>query len=231
MSSNDRITRPPLPRREPQRSWSDAATGDIVSRAVDLGYRVVDEYIRQGQRAAEQLGTRAPIADAMGQDVQELAVRMAQYTSDAFTLWLQLFNATLGANAVPGTNAAAGANGQRPAPPAVPRGWESVATAPERGALRVRLDVTGPGGVEATLDLAPEAHGRTLSVQALRAADPAKPRLSDVRIVAAGGEEPATLVVHIPDDQPPDLYSGIVVDAETGRLAGTITIRVAERRP
>jgi hypothetical protein len=223
MSSNDRITRPPLPRREPRRSWSDAAggsgTGDIVSRAVDLGYRVVDEYIRQGQRAAEQLGARAPVADAMGQDMQELAVRMAQYTSDAFTLWLQFFNATLGAN------------GQRPAPPAMPRGWESVATTAERGALRVRLDVTGPGGVEVTLDLAPEAHGRTLSVQALRAADPAKPRLNDVRLVAAEGEGPATLVVRVPDEQPPDLYSGIVVDAETGRLAGTVAIRVGERRP
>jgi hypothetical protein len=220
MSSNDRITRPPLPRREPQRAWSGAGAGggDIVSRAVDLGYRVVDEYIRQGQRAAEQLGARAPIADAMGQDMQELAVRMAEYTSDAFTLWLQFFNAALVTN------------GQAPPSPSMPRGWESVATASERRAVRVRLDVTGPGGVEATLDLAPEACGRALTVQALRAADPAKPRLTDVRVIAAGGEEPATLVVRIPDDQPPDLYSGIVVDAETGRLAGTVAIRVVERR-
>jgi hypothetical protein len=225
MSSNDRITRPPLPRREPERSWSGngngagaPAAGDIVSRAVDLGYRVVDEYIRQGQRAAQQLGGRAPMIDPVGQDVQELAVRMAQYTSDAFTLWLQFFNAALGAN------------GQRPVPPAMPRGWESVATAPATRPLRVRLDVTGPGGVEATLDLAPEASGRTLTVQALRAADPAKPRLADVRVIAPGGDEPATLVVNVPESQPPDLYSGIVVDAESGRLAGTVAIRVVERR-
>jgi hypothetical protein len=223
MSSNDRITRPPLPRREPERTWSGAAAGgmpgagDIVSRAVDLGYRVVDEYIRQGQRAAEQLGARAPMPDVMGQDVQELAVRMAQYTSDAFTLWMQLFNTALATN------------GQRPVPPAMPNGWKSVATAPAPRALRVRLDVTGPGGVEATLDLAPEAAGRALTVQALRAADPAKPRLTDVRVIAAAGEEPATLVVRIPEGQPPDLYSGIVVDAETGRLAGTVAIRVVER--
>jgi hypothetical protein len=228
MSSNDRITRPPLPRREPQRAWSGA--GDVVSRAVDLGYRVVDEYIRQGQRAAERLGARTPMTDAMGQDVQDLAVRMAQYTSDAFTLWLQLVDATLGAN---GQRLAAPVmpRGSESVPtPPMPRGWESVATAPERRAVRLRLDVTGPGGVEATLDLAPEACGRALTVQALRAADPAKPHLSDVRVIAAGGDEPATLVVRIPDDQPPDLYSGIVVDAESGRLAGTVAIRVVERR-
>lgn len=226
MSSNDRITRPSLPRREPHRAWSGAngtaGAADIVSRAVDLGYRVVDEYIRQGQRAAEQLGARAPVADAMGRDVQELAVRMAQYTSDAFVLWLELMNAALGTSAR--------ANGHATAP-ATPHGWESVASAPADRPLRVRLDVTGPGAVEATLDLAPEASRRPLTVQALRAADPAKPRLTEVRVVAGDGEEPATLVVRIPDDQPPDLYSGVVVDAETGRLAGTVAIRVAPHRP
>jgi hypothetical protein len=227
MSTNDRITRPSLPRREPHRAWSgtNGASGaaDIVSRAVDLGYRVVDEYIRQGQRAAERLGARAPMADAPGRDVQELAVRMAQYTSDAFVVWLEFVNAALGGSAT--------TNGRHAASPAMPRGWESVAAAPASRPLRVRLDVTAPGAVETTLDLAPEASGRALTVQALRAADPAKPRLTDVRIVAGDRDEPATLVVRIPDDQPPDLYSGIVVDAETGRLAGTVTIRVVERRP
>src|SRR5205823_14082767 len=65
----ERIKRPKLERTEPIRSWSallgvpGAGGGDgrapgsaslegVVSRSVELGYRVVEDYLRQGQRVA-----------------------------------------------------------------------------------------------------------------------------------------------------------------------------------
>ena len=44
--------------------------------------------------------------------------------------------------------------------------------------------------------------------------------------MCAHDDESARLVVRIPDDQPDDLYHGLVVDTETGRLAGTVSIRI-----
>jgi hypothetical protein len=225
MSSNDRITRPPLPRREPHRTWPGMPAGiadgvnEAVSRAVDLGYRVVDEYIRQGQRAAEQLGLRmaGPGATGSAADAQEVAVRMAQYTSDAFAVWLQFVGAAMGAAA------------PRPATAPMPRGWESLATnGAASHAVRLLVEVAGSRRVEVTVDLEPGTNGRALTVQALRATDPDKPRLTDVRLEPAAGVEPATLIVRIPDGQPADRYGGIVVDAASGRLAGTVTVRLAD---
>jgi hypothetical protein len=220
--SAPRITRPALPRREPQRAWSAgagtaAAINDSISRAVELGYRVIDEHIKQGQRAAQQFGVPAPFPVAMGMagpEYQELATRFAQYASDAFGLWIQLMGASVGATLTPRA-------------PATPNGWASVAHgAGDAAAIRLRVDVTARRPVEVTVDLVPEAARRPVTVQALRAIDPAKPKLGDVTIVPAQGDESARLVVRVPDDQPDDLYHGIVVDTETGRLAGTVSIRV-----
>ena len=84
MSSDARIKRPTLERTQPIRQWSTlfeaagssaspsdpaqgaeprreggSALGDVVSRSVDLGYRVVDEYLRRGQAAAKRVGERS----------------------------------------------------------------------------------------------------------------------------------------------------------------------------
>src|SRR5689334_10143591 len=99
MSANDRIKRPPLDRLQAIRNWSTLFTGavaagddagadsgtaerstsaplnDVIARSVDLGYRVVDEYVRQGQKAAQRLNQRSYGAQTMAGDVQDLAMR------------------------------------------------------------------------------------------------------------------------------------------------------------
>jgi hypothetical protein len=190
-----------------------AAAEEAVASAVDLGYRVVDEYIRQGQRVAERLGGGA-LPPPAG-DVQDVALRMVQYTSDAFALWLRFVEAAFGA----------GARG--PAAPAFPRGWEAYAAqGASNGGGRIRVRIVSRRAVEVTVDLDPDASRRPLTVQTLRSADPGKPGLRDLAIEPGTDGEAPTLVVRVPDEQPADLYSGIVVDATTGRLAGTLAVRV-----
>jgi hypothetical protein len=120
----------------------------------------------------------------------------------------------------------------------MPRGWESVATdpAPRRTdatpdaaagpGLRIRVDVVASRRAEITLDLAPGAAAGSVVVQALRGTDPATPRLVDLALRSAVADEPPTLVVRIPEQQPPDVYRGAIVDATTGHLAGTLVIRL-----
>src|SRR4029453_18205911 len=77
VSSSKRVKRPRLDRTRPMRSWSTllgvpAGTnrtspapegrpqaGDVIARSVELGYRVVDDYIREGRKGDGRRGARS----------------------------------------------------------------------------------------------------------------------------------------------------------------------------
>src|SRR5262245_52611631 len=220
VSSSERVKRPRLDRTRPTRRWStllgvSAATdraspgpenqsqpGDVIARSVELGYRVVDDYIRQGRKAAERLGERSYGPAAFTTDVQELGTRMTQYAADFVGVWMQLMEVA--------TASVAG----RPfaAPPSGPVSRVPAATSQEvRGAARdgpstpspvdgtrVGIQVTSPWPTEVWLDLRPEAARGPLVVHALRADDPDLPRLDDVTLTNGATDQPPLLRVRIP---------------------------------
>ena len=207
---------------EPQRAEAQAPGGDAVSRAVELGYRVIDEYIRQGQRAAQRLNDRSLGPETIARDVQDLTARMSQYASDFLGVWFEVLElATAGRLARPGTQ-----DGQTvPTPPPAPT--PPRAERPPAGErTRVRVDVSSARPAEVSLDLVPDAARRSLVVHALRAVDPDKPRLTDVALEPGAHGEPLTLRIRVPADQPPGVYSGLLIDEQTNRPAGTISVRL-----
>ena len=184
MSDDDERTKRPQPERtDPIRSWSalfgagasagraadEGGTGrrreppslnDVVSRSVDLGYRVVDEYIRQGQRAAQRFSDRSYGPDAVVTEVREVADRVTQYSSDMLSLWLEFLelagtgaairsfgSAVNGATVSDPPTAAAAADAERAHP--------SERAQPSERA-RVTVAVTSPYPTELSLDLRPE---------------------------------------------------------------------------
>src|SRR6185295_210262 len=208
VSTNDRVTRPEPERTQPIRSWSTLfeapgrergpSLGDVVSRSVDLGYRVVDEYVRQGQRAAERVGERSYGAEAIASDVQQLTARMSQYASDFLSVWFEFLELAMAGSAARGAATANG--GGTPAPddgdrspgkPAAP-----VETAGER--TRVRIEVVSGQPAEVELDLRPGAERQPLVIHALRDVDPSKPRLTDVHLRPGSMDEPLTVRVRVP---------------------------------
>ena len=156
----------------------------------------------------------------MASDMQDLGVRMVQYTSDVFGLWFEMMNVMLagGSPFRPGNGIAA------PPPPAEPPPPTRAAPA-DGGGARVRVEVASTRPAEVSVDLRPEAAGRRLVVHGLRAVDPAKPRLADVSIVADGDQ--VTVRVRVPPDVPAAVYNGLIVDEETSRPAGTVSVRIA----
>ena len=226
---SDRIRRPPLDRTEPIRAWSalfgsgpGGSLTDVVSRSVELGYRVVDEYIRQGQRAAERFNDRSYGPETATGDIQELGARMAQYASDFFGLWLDFVQVVMSGGTLRETSAAEDGARARPAAP----GNGAARRTPEAPApTRVRIEIVSHRPAEVSLDLRPEAAGRPLVAQGLRAVDPAKPKLDDVALEAGPGGE-LLVRIRVPGDAPPGTYNGVVVDAETSRPLGTLSVRV-----
>ena len=226
---SDRIRRPPLDRTEPIRAWSalfgsgpGGSLNDVVSRSVELGYRVIDEYIRQGQRVAERFNDRSYGPETVTGDIQELGARMAQYASDFFGLWLDFVQVVMSGGTLRETSAAEDGARARPAAP----GNGAARRTPEAPApTRVRIEVVSLRPAEVSLDLRPEAAGRPLVAQGLRAVDPAKPKLDDVALEAGPGGE-LLVRIRVPGDAPPGTYNGVVVDAETSRPLGTLSVRV-----
>jgi hypothetical protein len=241
MAPTERVTRPRPARTAPIRQWSTlfgqadedraaregvepAAGGDgassldeVLSRSVELGYRVVDDYMRQGQEAARRLRAGSYGAAALATDVQELVIRMARHASDFLEVGLELLDLAAGARGKP---AAAGSADAPPSP------GPDVAAAGQPA--RVRLAISSARETDVVIDLRPELMGGRLVVQALRAVDPTLPALTDVGLEPATSDAPVTLRVRVPDGHPPGSYSGVVVEESTGRPVGTVCVRIEE---
>jgi hypothetical protein len=243
--SKERIRRPQPARTQPIRNLStlfgvrprrapdgdgDASPGDgkggpslgeAVSRSVELGYRVVDDYIQQGQRAAQRLNDRSLGPETITRDVQELTARMAQYASDFMSVWFEVLELATAGSGVRRGDASSGSTAPAPVP-TPPRA--SREPAPER--TRVRIEVSSAKPAEVSLDLIPDAERRSLVVHALRAVDPEKPRLADVVLEHGARGEPLTLRIRVPADQPQGVYNGLIIDDQTSRPAGTVSVRL-----
>jgi len=201
---------------------------DVMSRSVELGYRVVDEYIRQAQRSAERLRSRSFSAESLQSDMQDASMRVAQYATEFTSLWMDLLRVAVGAGAPRGS-------APRTATPFFGEGAEPEVSpvrreeppAPSRPRVRIALQVVSARRTEATLDLRPDAFGPLL-VHALRSADPQRPRITDVAYVPQTESGPATIRVRVPDHLQAGTYSGLLLEPESSRPAGTLSIRVFE---
>jgi len=241
MSTKERVRRPEPTRTQPIRNLStlfggtprrdgaDGAAsasgrtgslGEAVSRSVELGYRVVDEYIRQGQRTAQRLNERSLEPEAIARDVQDLTTRMTQYASDFLGVWFEFLELATAGGRVrrPGKE-----DGEEPPPAPAPRRPPERVSEPR---ARVRIALVSAQPAEVSVDLVPDAARRALLVHALRAVDPEKPRLADVVLEPEAPGQPLTLRIRVPAGQPPGVYNGLVIDEQTSRPAGTVSVRV-----
>src|SRR5262245_7557453 len=236
--STKRRTRPSLERTEPVRSWSTlfgvppAGTvegesvsgaakarprlGDAISRSVELGYRVVDDYLQQGQRAAQRLSEGKLTAEAVASEVQDLGGRLARYASDFFGAWVELLELA----------AAGSAARQAPAPPAAATETASAPPPARRPAAGGggRVEVVAARPVEVALDLRPERVSGALRAHELRSADPRKPRLGEVTIRADGEAGAPVLRISVPDEHPAGAYEGLLLDEATNRPVGSVRV-------
>lgn len=197
-------------------SWSD-----VVSEGVRLGYRVIEEQMKQGQRVAEQISDPGYGPAAMSGDVREATERMIRYGGDLVALWIEFVNSTM-ANG--DFIRSLGASWQ-----AAARGVAVPFPADQGMApTSISVDVCSIRPVRVTLDLKPNAAGRALATHGLRAPEVEKPALTDVTFEAGPDGVLPRLRLRVPEGQPPGLYTGVVVDKRSGELLGTMTAELSE---
>ena len=193
---------------------------DVVQRSVDLAYRVVDEYVRQGQRAARGFsgGATAPRCRSTG-DMQDAAAQMTRFASDGMRIWLELPRIV---------------DGRRPPADARPRrraarrrrAAEPPAAAAAPTTTRVRLAISHSASRRSRGRPAAGGRRADLVAHALRAADAELPPLSGATFVRDPDGGPLTLRLACPTTSRDGIYNGLVIDAASNRPVGTLSVRI-----
>ncbi|NJO38791.1 MAG: sel1 repeat family protein, partial [Rhizobiales bacterium] len=65
--------------------------------------------------------------------------------------------------------------------------------------------------------------------QDLRARANGAPPLNDVTVIPAGENGPMRVVVRVPEEQPPGLYQGLILDQRTDAPFGVLGVRLGQR--
>jgi hypothetical protein len=195
---------------------------DTVSHGVKLGYRVVEEHIRQGRRVAQQINARPSTSGGGENDIGELFGRMVRYCTDLGSLWSDLLNA-LAANPEFLNNLLRMVSPQ-PSPAA---NGKPTSAEPIRESIAVSVEMIANRPSQVTVDLRPQSQGCMLATAGLYAINPAAPPLLDIHFEPPAISGQVVLRIRIPDGQPPDVYTGVIVDKITNLPQGTLSVRVA----
>jgi hypothetical protein len=199
-----------------ERSWDN-----VVSHSVQLGYKIIEEQIQQGRRVAEQVRERSYGTGELGNDASELVERILHFYTDLGSLCFELIetlahNRILNGEAFRGRGAKAPGNG-------LGGSHESAS-----GQHSVSIEIVSGTPTQVTLNLNETPNGSLLAAHDLHALDAGKPPLRDIVFERGDGDGPPILKISIPTEQPPDIYSGAVIDKDTNLPVGTLCIRVRE---
>lgn len=213
----------------PAAGGGKASREDPISRGVNLGYKVVEDYVRRGRESAQSRGAM-DAAVGVTTDLQKLTERMFQYASDFAGVWLEMLQrlttegmTARAASSEPATDGAEVPETAVPSPPIVDR-------PPTSGGHGFSLDVDATRRVEVSLDLrAPETVSVPLDVLALRSDGPEEHRLTDVRLDVSESDHRIVVRLRVPDAQPAGTYHGLVIDRQTNIPRGTLSVRIPAR--
>ena len=207
---------------------SAASANGTVADGVRLGYRVIDDYLKKGQEAAQSLGgAGGDTLKAASTEVQRLTQRMFQYASDLASAWMELVQ-TMTATGL--ANGEASAKNGEPRPAA---GGEEAAPQERQPAgdsadqpCAVSLEIESSQPTETTIDLRRRAIDQPADVQPLSSDDPAAPRITGVSIAALPKAGRVLVRVRVPPTQPTGVYRGLIIDRTSNLPCGTLAIRV-----
>lgn len=200
----------------------------VISKAVETGYKVIEEQIQQGQRVAEQLSQGNIGPGMVNGNVSEVFERVLRFYSDMGSLWFEMLESVV-------RNPAAAhwfesflkdrgpeANGHAAASK---HNGHATGT---RHNVQVEIISSEHTRARVMLDLHPGANHAALVAQALRSRDAEIPPISDVIFTDASEDWPTCLQIKIPAGQPAGTYSAMVLNEMSSEPAGTLCLQIPD---
>jgi hypothetical protein len=209
------------------------AVSDEARVGIETAYRVIDEHLQEGRRAAQAQSGRADGAGAgafaravpagvgiAADSIQEIIAQGIRFYSSFAPLWISLVNSIANSAGVRDPAAASGISAAPLAPAPMPR------SATEMGAPPMIIEIASARMTRITVDLAPHAGPANLAIGGLHALEAEKPPLKEIALTVEPGSNCAVVRIRVPEHQPAGVYSGVIVDRESGEPRGTMTLRI-----
>jgi hypothetical protein len=203
-----------------------------VTRGVRVGYRVIEEYMRQGQAFANSASGSGHARKQVAPDPQKLTERMFQYASDLASAWLDYAQISvaqtqsrpthLSSNGSPTSHVTEPETGGRV------RMAQDEVRAPDPEPFAISIDIASSRRAVVSIELKPGKVLGELLVHDLRSTAPDSPRVTGVVIEldASGGR--STIRLRVPDDQPAGTYAGLIVERTSNLPRGYLALTVLE---
>ncbi len=237
MDDSNRPKRPKMERTEPDRSWMNGSFGPGASaagsdpraagyQAINNAYRLIDEYVRQGQRMAENLWL--PLDGSAGRAASAFNApeRLMRAMGDMTMAWLEVMeqftkNAQAKPSPVPAGSAGPFASSRVEPPPAA---TEAPSPSAPAKAQPLKLSLDARGRVEVSFQLADAASLAELAVTELRSFGSDAEPIRGVEL--SGAPDEPVLRVRVPEGQPAGTYNGLFLERGSQRPCGTISLVV-----
>lgn len=184
--------------------WADA-----ISDGVRMGYRVIEEQIRQGQRVAEQINDRFYRAGPAGFDGQDITQRMWRSYWDLAAMWWDFVGSM------------AGGQGFRPQ-----SGWGNGDYPSHDEPVELAIEVESERATRVGLVLS-GLRASCRSLVALKLHDAVGNRLEgEIEFDPIVEGEAVRVTVRVSEEQKAGTFTGKVVDGTSGEHLGTLTVHV-----
>jgi hypothetical protein len=240
MDDTNRRKRPPVERTEPDRSWMNGSSGPAAGgrssdareagyQAINNAYRLIDEYVRQGQRMAENLwlplggGPAARAASAFN-----APERLMRAMGDMSMAWVEMMEQfTKNAQSKPEQGPVGSAGPFASTRVDQPAGAPSAAPSPSSAKIAnqpLKLTLDARGRVEISVQLGDAAALDRIEPTELRSFGSDAEPIRGVEL--AGVPEDPVLRVCVPEGQPPGTYNGLFLERGSQRPCGTVTLVV-----
>jgi hypothetical protein len=200
---------------------------DSVRRGVEMGYRVIDDYVKQGASAANAFSSPSRARVASSHDLSKMTERMMQYASDFTSLWYDAMgmimgNMNEGMRADAGTSSGSTSGSSDTAKPTAERSSAIL------GHSRIVLDVKSTRPLEVIVALDEPHYSGAFTVEALKART-GNSHIAGAEVEPASEPQGAIRVrVHVAADVAPGRYTGAIVDAVSGKPKGRLTVTIGK---
>lgn len=215
-------------------SQNGSDTGDtepldsVVSRAVELGYKVIEEQIQQGQQIAEQLASGDIDPALINGNVSEVGDRVMRFYSDMGALWFEMIESVLRNPSMGEMFSNLMPDGNAPMNGSAHNGTGRPA-ANGRSNIPVEIVSPEPTGARVSVDLHTTCEFESMLAQPLQTRDADNKPMDDVHFIPPGDGWPPSIRVSIPAGQPPGTYSGLILSATTDEPVGTLCVHIPSR--
>lgn len=208
------------PSRRAPKPDSQGGMKGAVEHSVEMAYRVIDDLLQRGRRAAGRAHHPSNKADPVRTNVpNNLASMMMQTWMDMGRMWFGMMGPLLFQTAASGFQQGAGFGGM------FPREQQHGTATNAEGRVKVTLDLRSDRPTEVMIDLNRiAATGKKLSVMPLQSKDAGKPSIAGIDI-AQHPDGSIRLSVNVPVGQPHGNYNGGIV-ADDGSPIGAVTVRL-----